>query len=332
MISFEELEPTFIYRFNHEGDLLKAIDQIKFGFTTNREEIGTYVAQKRLVSAYLALYGATNMPKYSEILSRLPQELVKEIGESEFIDFGCGPGTFSFAHLDYFNNGSVVAVDNSNLMLDQARALLESRYQKGQIEITKYLPEKRGKRVLFFGHSINEMGAEFALDKIKKADAEIVMWIEPGTKQSFDILRQVRSQLLEEGYFVQYPCTGQGECPMSEDDWCHQFIKVVHDQSIERLCQLAKLDRRTLPLTAHVYTKKRYDQKDAVIVSSYPRSKHMQQFDLCTNENQLIKFEAAFRGISKSESKELQNKLAGEQLNMEVTKEIKPDHLRGKLS
>jgi ribosomal protein RSM22 (predicted rRNA methylase) len=332
MITLKELEKTFIHNFKGERELLKALEEIKVGFTTDRSLISNYVKDKKLVSAYLAVYASTNMAKYQELLARLPDTLVKQIGESEFIDFGAGPATFSFAHLRHFGTGEVVAIDKSKIMLEQASKLLSSEFGPSEFKVTQVIPPTTKSRVLFFGHAINEMGEKFAYQKIKEADADIVIWIEPGTKEFFEVAKKLRTRMLATGYNVQYPCVGAGECPMAVDDWCHQYVKVAHDKSIERLCQLAKLDRRTLPMIAHVYVKGEVEKADATICRTFPRSKHMSQFELCTNENKFIHFEAGYRSLNKKEQKEVEKLLHGEQVNFDIEKSLKVDSFRGRLS
>lgn len=333
MITYQDLSPHFLHSFDSESDLLKSIEKIKAGFTTNREDIEKYVLDKKLVSAYLAIYASTNIAKYSEIIDRLPQSIQNEIASNEFIDMGSGPATFSFAHLKRFPESKVKVIDKSALMLDQARSLLAGHFSEDQYEISKHFPKNfTDSTTLFFGHSINEMGVDFAIDKIKQANANIVMFIEPGTKDFFEMAKVIRAKMIELGYGIQYPCTHYLECPVTSGDWCHQYIKVNHHQSIERLCQLAQMDRRNLPVIAHVYTKKNNKKFNALIMRVLSDTKHMQPFILCNEAGELIHFEASFRGLSKSEIKELTKLQQGTQVNFSVEKELSETHFRGKIS
>lgn len=335
MITYNDLSPHFLYQFASESELLKSIERIKANFTVNREEIEEYILDQKLVSAYLAIYASTNMAKYAEIINRLPEEVKKQISESEFIDMGSGPATFSFAHLKLFGSqkSKVKVIDKSSLMLDQARRLLEGHFEESQYEISKHFPKSFAENTtLFFGHSINEMGVDFAMDKIKQANANTVMFIEPGTKIFFEMAKSIREKMIEFGYQIQYPCTHSNSCPVVEGDWCHQYVKVIHDSSIERLCQLAQMDRRNLPIIAHVYTKKNKSIHNAVIMRVLSTTKHMQPFILCNEAGELIHFEASFRGISKSDAKDLSKLQQGTQVNYTVEKELSETHFRGKIT
>src|SRR5690606_20916328 len=111
-------------------------------------------------------------------------------------------------------------------------------------------------KFLLFGHSANEMGAEVASQYIDKINPQHILFIEPGTKDFFPEMLKIRQYLLENGYTTLYPCPNQEACPMQgSDDWCHQFIQIKQDDEIERISQMARKDRKLLPLTVHAYSR-----------------------------------------------------------------------------
>lgn len=329
MISYDELAPSFLYQFKADSELIKYVDQIKRGFTSHRDEIGEYVMDKKMVSAYLAVYASTNMAKLPLVLKRLPEWFKKELEDIEFVDFGCGPATFSYAFLKEFPDSFAVCVDSSILMLEQGERLLSQSFNKKKYMFSHDIPEKLSKRCLFFGHSLNEMEVDFAASEIERSEAEYVLLIEPGTKQSFEKVIELRSKMMDLGYKCHYPCFSNHKCPMVgsevEDDWCHQYVHASHDPSVERLCQMAKLDRRNLPLISHFYAKEEIQQYEAMIVRNYEKQKFAQTFEICLERDhikQIQTVEVPFRGMKKPQIKEIQALCSGDIIRFEVIKEL----------
>jgi hypothetical protein len=94
-ISLAELEQSSIYNFSSEGELLNSINLVSNNFVFSRDKIKNYGQDPRLVSAYYQFYLPTNVLKFEELLKRIPREIIDDILKSDFIDFGCGPGTFT---------------------------------------------------------------------------------------------------------------------------------------------------------------------------------------------------------------------------------------------
>ena len=247
------LLPLLIYKFKSEHDLVKAIEELSLKFTQKREQISDYLKDERLTSAYTAFYLTTNMPKLEAIFKWMPEAWLEKIKHSTFIDVGAGPGTFSLAFREWANSPvKVMQIETSPVMREQAKKLWEGLYPDEKI-----LTKPVGEKTLFFGHSANEMGAEAALKYIEDYDPDHVLFIEPGTKDFFPQMLEIREVLLKFGFQILFPCPTADECPLkgSDTDWCHQFIQVRQGSDIERLSQLVKKDRRNLPLTVHAFSK-----------------------------------------------------------------------------
>ena len=155
-------------------------------------------------------------------------------------------------------------------------------------------------------------------------DPEYVMWIEPGTSELFRDLKKLRSELLD-SYDILYPCPGNAGCPA---DWCHQVLRTTHDTSIERLSQLASLDRKILPMTAHVYRRKaRVAIKNSpVTIRFLNETKFSFEYEVCmqneNEQNRNVVIEIQKKHLSKSEEKQLKNSDVGVRLDFEIEKII----------
>ena len=320
-----------------EPEIVKYIKEISMKFTKKRDQITDYVLDHRQVSAYASFYLPTNMPKMHFLLSKLPGSVLDDLKNRPFIDMGAGPGTFSLAYkmlMKIPGHVEMTAVDSAQIMLDQATKIMNGFFPGDKFQTMRKYQTAQPNGILFFGHSINEMGIDRAQDQIMTIDPEYVMWIEPGTSEFFHDIKKLRSQLLE-SYDVIYPCPGNAGCP---SDWCHQVLRTSHDPGVERLSQMVSLDRKILPMVAHVYKRKK---KTATVVNNGPvtirfmnETKFSFEYEVCMqnekNENRNVVIEIQKKQLSKSEEKAFKNADVGEKIGFEVEK-IVQEKLRVKL-
>jgi len=97
VLSVEDIRPHLLNSKLKESELIKLIDDMSMKFTVKRDKIQDYIINENAVSAYSAFYLPTNIPKLHFLLSKLKNETLDDIIKRPFIDFGCGPGTFSLA-------------------------------------------------------------------------------------------------------------------------------------------------------------------------------------------------------------------------------------------
>jgi ribosomal protein RSM22 (predicted rRNA methylase) len=314
-----DLLPHLLYSFPHESDLLKAVEEISRKFTTEREKIGDYLKDERLVSAYTAFYLVTNVPKLSAVIKWMPEEWIKDIAKSSLIDLGAGPGTFSIAWREMFGKADVLQIETSPVMREQGRKLWDGLFSPDEMKQSGTVTSPS---LLLFGHSANEMGEAVALDYIRKYSPEHILFIEPGTKEFFGKMLNIRRELLKSGFHVLYPCPEETECPMlGTNDWCHQFIHVKHDPEIERLSQIMRLDRKLLPLTVQAFSRKEYPRTKERLVRVLPETKFSFEWQVC-HENELEDYQVMKRGMDKATEKKYGELLAGESLTTELEKDV----------
>jgi ribosomal protein RSM22 (predicted rRNA methylase) len=327
-LSFEELKKHLLISNITEPEIVKLINEMSLKFTKAREHITDYVFEHRHVSAYAAFYLPTNMPKLHFLLSKLPAEILLDFKNRPFIDMGCGPGTFSLAWKKLLNIPAFVemtGVDSAQIMLDQASKMMTGFFPKDKFQITRKFSEKKSNSVLFFGHSINEMGIAKAREQVMTIDPEYVIWIEPGTSELFLELKNLRGDLCEH-YEVLYPCPSSEACP---SDWCHQVLRTTHHQSIERLSQLVSLDRKTMPMTAHVYRRKKTQGVATALINApttirfLNETKFSFEYEVCyfdNNQNKNDVIEIQKKHLSKDEEKYFKHADVGEKIPFEVEK------------
>lgn len=333
-LALDEIRPYLLNPALKDNEYTRLIKEMSEKFTKKREHIEDYVLGDNHVSAYTALYLPTNIPKLHFLLSKLSDEVLSDIFSKTFIDVGCGPGTYSLG-MSLENKSALsqmICVDRSRVMLNQAKKMIEGFFPAANVSYQTSVKEEVKNSVLFFGHSINEMGIHEAYAIIEKVKPDYVMWIEPGTSTLFPELKKLRSNLLND-FDVLYPCPSSETCP---NDWCHQVLRTSHDQSVERISQLVSLDRKILPLVAHVYKRKNGEAQlshKAVITRFLGETKFSFDYEICLfheGENQIKQIEIQKRQLSKTQEKEFKNLNVGEILSFEVEKII-GEKLRVKL-
>ncbi len=336
-LSLSEISP-FLLSSLKEHELIALLKDISSGFTSERERIGEYVSERERVSAYCSYYLPTNIPKLSFLLRQLKPEVLAKLEGLPLIDIGCGPGTYSVGWLSHFKKTqSIHLIDQSALMLEQARALIEGLGLAPEVATyTPGLPSIKG-GVMLFGNSLNEMGIKRGLEYIDKGEPEFVILIEPGTKQSFSQVLPMREELIARGMHPLYPCATTAACPFKGlDDWCHQVLRLTHDPEIERLSQLIGLDRKVMPFIAHIYQRGALgSEREAHFLRFLTETKFSFMWQVCQRDEKgelhLEKFEMMKRDYPKKVVKQLQHASVGESFNFQVVKRLET-HVRVRLT
>ena len=315
-----------------EHELVSLLRVISRGFTSERERIEEYVSIEEQVSAYTAYFLPTNIPKLFFLLEQLPEEIRNYLSGLSLMDVGSGPGTYSLGWSRYFNShASITLVDQSKVMLKQAKSLLDAfALTNSSIQYTQSLGSERA-QVVLFGNSLNEMGALKASTVVKQVAPEFGILIEPGTKQSFAEVLKLRSELLASGFVPLYPCRSAAGCPLDTvDDWCHQVLRMTHEAQIERISQLAQLDRKIMPFIAHIYRKaqaiKPSETGNAHFLRFLNETKFSFLWQVCLagpdGKLATTKFEIMKKDYPKSFVKRLERASVGEHFTYRVIKEL----------
>ena len=324
-MNLSKLKPFLIYDFKSDADLLDAIEEISTKFTRQRDKISDYLKDERLISAYTAFYLLTNIPKLAEVLKWLPDDWINELKNSDFIDLGSGPGTFSLAWKEQEGiSGDFYQIELSSLMKEQGRKIWKGVHATKLFQASKWEWNTHRPKFLLFGHSANEMGADMAVQYIDRINPEHLLFIEPGTKEFFPTMLKIRSHLLAQGYSILFPCPNHQKCPMAnhEDDWCHQFVQIKQELEIERISQMARKDRKLLPLTVHAYSRTYVPQNPPErIVRVLTETKFSLEWEVC-HKNVLEHYQVMKRDLSKQNSKEYGSLLSGQAIETELVKNL----------
>lgn len=322
-ITLSDILPHLIYSFKSEDELVKAVGEISEKFTTKREKISDYLKDPKLVAAYTAFYLLTNIPKLEEVLKWMDRAWIEKLKDCDFIDLGAGPGTFSLAWKLQGGRGTFYQIEQSKLMIEQGKRLWDGLFKEQLFQGGRWEWITDKPKVLLFGHSANEMGKDIAIRYLEEINPDHILFIEPGTKEFFGTMLEIRSWLLKKNYHILYPCPKPLGCPMAgTSDWCHQFIHVKQDAEVERISQMARKDRKLLPLTVQAFSKiHSAANPEERLVRVLPETKFSYEWEVCHN-NQLEHYQVMKRDMSKSETKQLSDVLAGEGIVTEIIKNV----------
>ena len=326
-----------------DHQIVSGLNDLHNLYTTQRKDLKEDLLTEQMVSSYSLFYLLTNMPKLDFVFQKLPSFLQQKLLELPLMDIGTGPGTYLWPLFDLGRNGQTCGVDRSRLMLSQAEKLRSDHYPDHEIIWSQNIPKTFPQNgILLFGNSINEIGVSKVINLVEKFQPEIVLWIEPGTRElSFDLLK-IRDFLGTQNFKIAYPCaTINGQCPMlkrGEEAWCHQIIRMTHEPEVERISQIAKLDRKSMPMNAHIYFKKNgtenTTQDTATMVRFLTETKHSFEWEVCLEKdqtNQLLVFEIPKRDLSKSQLKNLQKESVGIKFSYQSSKILSEHKWRIKL-
>ena len=327
-----------------ESELMKELLELQKLFTTERKvDFSQYHLDEKKVSSYFLFHFPSNLPKFDFLLEQLSTHAKEQLYQNDFYDIGSGPGTYSFAFLrhapkDY--TGTVHLVDHSELMLKQARQLLTLAFPDQKIEYhQKFSKEllQRKNSTLFFGHSLNEMPGDVRRFYFNSFLGSMLLWIEPGTPAVFQTLMLEREKLISQGFMPLFPCAASTACPalQREGEWCHQVVKAQQPPWLERLSQKMQMDRRSLPMMAHVYSRQTDGElastKKARLVRVKPATKYSFEWEVCLLQGhslQWLKVSLPFKKLTKAEVKSFEKISVGIEIDLEFEKELNADYFR----
>lgn len=171
------------------------------------------------VDAYLASRFPAVFCAVLTVLREVPQP-------TSLLDLGAGPGTAALAALECWEGiDSFTLIEPDKHFVQAGRELLgEGEWLNRDFGSTDVLPERD---MVVAAYSIGELESPLdAVDRAWTAAQSTFVMIEPGTPQSFALIRKVRDHLIARGAHMVVPCPGTGPCPMPEGDTCHFNARV----------------------------------------------------------------------------------------------------------
>ncbi len=174
-----------------------------------------------------AAYAASRMPATFAALSAAFREIDFQV--DSVLDLGGGTGAAAWAARSVFGSQVRVTVVEPNEHLRTVGEKLQCDKVDWRGGDYKNLSGLAPHDLAVFGYSLGEVPPGVALEVIDKAYAiatKGLCVVEPGTVSSFGFVLRARQRLIDLGATIAAPCPHQGDCPLSEGDWCHFAVRL----------------------------------------------------------------------------------------------------------
>jgi hypothetical protein len=218
------------------------------------------------LEAYDQTFARRIAAKWDAVLDPIEDEL-RRLGVKSWFDWGCGSAVASERLFERQLLEKAFLWDHSQL----ARAYAARKLQTLGLNEAEALDRDRvsyaGSGVLL-SHVLNEMSpGEMGRLLDRLGTAEVVIWVEAGSKLTSRKLSECRNILLRKnwGFHLWSPCPHSAACgmitqPEREQDWCHFFATApgeFHQSGFWReFSRRVGVDLRALPFSVLVLAKK----------------------------------------------------------------------------
>jgi SAM-dependent methyltransferase len=235
----------------------QALERMRTAFLQNTAGAADYWRSASDLASYDATFAQRIGWKWDYVLEELKRRGWSPPG-GELLDWGCGSGIAGRAFLDHFGERSVSSLrlwDRSPLAVTFAAARAHGKYP--ELELLAGSAADTPGTTLLVSHVLTELTPEQTEALVgQAAQAQCVLWVEPGTYEASLTLITVRERLRKQLNVIA-PCTQQAPCgilaPGNERHWCHHFAsppaEVFTDGDWARFARAVGIDLRDLPLS-----------------------------------------------------------------------------------
>ena len=181
------------------------------------------------------IYAAFRMPATYKAVSEVLEELFSRYNPNikSSLDIGAGLGAASLA-LSHLKEGiSYHLYEKESAMRELGKELLEDdKFIYQEFDLTK--DEIKDKYdIVMSTYVLNEIDKslrEEVINKMYNASNDLIVVVEPGTPSGYQIIKEVRDNLLGKGMHIIAPCPHEDKCPMKDNDWCHFSTRVQRNK------------------------------------------------------------------------------------------------------
>ena len=188
-------------------------------------------------------YAISRMPAtYAAVYSAVSQTLENYDGELQTLfDIGAGTGAATWAVNELLEITEAKCFERESNMINIGKQLMSNnelnKVEWKQFDVLRDEIDKRAD-IVIASYMINELPEnerETVIEKLWNVTNKLLIIIEPGTPVGFKNVLKVRKKLLNDGGYIVAPCSCEGECQISKDDWCAFYTRVfrsaIHKQA-----------------------------------------------------------------------------------------------------
>ena len=204
-------------------------------------------AGRRLLTAdaEAAAYSAVRMPAtFAAVSAALGwADVCCDIHPRTLLDVGAGTGAGSWAVNEVYALEKITCLEREAAMRKAGQQLMQAGddalrtadWQDFDLTHEKPLPSAD---LVIESYVLNEMTEDMRLrvaEKLWNAAGTMLLLVEPGTPVASAQLQRIRTHLLAKGAHIAAPCPTEGNCPITEGDWCHFQQRVARSRLHKQL-------------------------------------------------------------------------------------------------
>lgn len=198
---------------------------------------------RRLISNEMQalVYAAVRMPAtYAAVKSALEHATIyNDITIDTIIDVGAGTGAASLAAEEVFDSGHICLVEREPYMRKCGSRIFAAMGDE-TLKTAQWYDEDilndnadRHADLVMSSYMINEIklqDRENVFDRLWNMTDKMLLIVEPGTKEGFEVISHAREYFLAGGMHIAAPCTHENKCGLDKDDWCHFSVRVARSR------------------------------------------------------------------------------------------------------
>lgn len=203
--------------------LKKAFERLSQNYREDKSSLALFQEEIYCLAYLIARMPAT-FAASSHVLEKFPFPLKK------WIDFGAGPGSFSWAAFEKFPEANeAILIEKSLPILKMGQKMAEKHpiLSKSTWVLGDKVDSFEKIDALIFSYSFTELEKPLSwIDWWWEKKIPYLLIIEPGTPSRFQALRKVREKILSLGASLIAPCPHLLSCPIEKNDWCHFSVRL----------------------------------------------------------------------------------------------------------
>jgi ribosomal protein RSM22 (predicted rRNA methylase) len=241
---------------------------------TSREEAILYLAA-RLPATYAALQ------KVFGVLKELfPLETLQSL-----LDLGAGAGASRWLvdeSLPSIKKLTLLERNSHMYAIGQKLKHPLGAFMQADYQTAETLPPHDATLMSYTLSEIPESQRLSTLSKVWAVTGKLLILIEPGTPDGFQVIKDARAHLIKHGAFILAPCGHEGACPVLAPDWCHFSTRLNRSKTHQRV-KAGTLSFEDEKFSYLIASKEKPDQPTfpRIIRPPLQRKGHL-SLDLCT--------------------------------------------------
>lgn len=194
---------------------------------------------KQLTPEEVDAYITARMPATYAAIDRVFQNIPDEIAPNlhTMSDYGAGPGTGLLVAKKHFPIQAATLYEKNQSMVSKGKQLVDAQWVIE--DFTQVNPLQSD--LALFSYSLGELPPERWQAIIESVwnQSQVIVAIEPGTPDGYELIMQIRDLLLRLGGHLLAPCPHERGCPLRGLDWCHFSARLARTKE-HRLVKGAK--------------------------------------------------------------------------------------------